>query len=159
MRTARLLRNTLANTLPATKRSGTPMLFPYTNRSPFLNSAINVAHTSVTLYTDTVKLCMRRRSGQKGDEAAKPVESCANHRVLSARTVESCENRRVLREPSSSVCANRRYLREPSSSVCENRRVLREPSSPARTAEACANRRYTLVTIENRVAVVGCAAK
>ena len=135
MRTAILLRNTLANTLPAIKRSGTPMLFPYTNRSTFLNSAINVAHTSVTLYTDTVKLCMRRRSGQKGDEAAKPVESCANHRVLSARTVESCENRRVMFARTVESCANRRVLSARTVESCENRRVLREPSSPARTVD------------------------
>ena len=51
---------------------------------------------------------MRRRSGQKGDETAKPVESCKNRRVLSARTVESCKTRRVLQEPSSSATAGRR---------------------------------------------------
>ena len=48
---------------------------------------------------------MGRRSGQKGDESANPLEFCENRRVLrvwssSARTVEFCENRRVLQESS-----------------------------------------------------------
>ncbi|KAI0229981.1 hypothetical protein LSAT2_019614 [Lamellibrachia satsuma] len=99
---------------------------------------------------------MRRRSGQKGDETAIPVESCKNRRVLQerpspARTVKSCKNRRVLQEPLSSArtvesCKNRRVLQEPSSPAgtvefCKNRRVLQEPSSPARTVESCKNRR------------------
>ena len=59
---------------------------------------------------------MRRRSGQKDDETAKPVESCKNRRVL----------------------------QKPSSSVCENRRVLQNPSSSARTVEFCTTRRAVL---------------
>ena len=122
----------------------------------------------------TVEFCANRRVLREPSSSARPVESCATRRVLSARTVESCANRRVLREPSSPArtvesCANRRVLREPSSPArtvdsCAIRRVLRDPSSPARTVESCANfqvlrERDTLVTTENSVAVVGCAAK
>ena len=43
MRTVRRLKNNLANTLPVTKMIGMPMSFIYTNRLPFLNSAIHFA--------------------------------------------------------------------------------------------------------------------
>ena len=79
---------------------------------------------------------MRRRSGQKGGETAKPVEFCENRRVLAAILIELCENRRVLREPSSSGC--------------DIDRVLREPSSSARSISS-------LITTED--GVVGCVAK
>ena len=61
---------------------------------------------------------MWRRSGQKGDETAKPVEFCKNRRVMEAILIEFCENCRVLLEPSNSA----RTVE-----FCENRRVLREP--------------------------------
>ena len=93
---------------------------------------------------------MRRRSGQKGAETAKPtrtVEFCKNRRVLSARTVEFCKTSRVLQEPSSPAkpvefCKNRRVLQNPSSSArtvgsCKTRRVLQEPPSSAKPVEFC----------------------
>ena len=86
---------------------------------------------------------MRRRSGQKGDETAKPVDICKNRRVLAARTVEFYKNRRVL------AARTVEFL-------------LRELSSSTRTVEFCENRgvlrdRSSLVTTEK--SVVGCAAK
>ena len=88
---------------------------------------------------------MRRRSGQKGDETAKCVESCKNRRVMSARTVEFCKTRRVLQNPPSSAitvesCKTRRVLQEPSSPAtpvefCKNRRVLQNPSNSAKPVE------------------------
>ena len=65
---------------------------------------------------------MRRRSGQKGDETAKPIELCKNRRVLQEPSNYVCENRRVLREPSSS--ANRRVLQEPISLVTTENSVV-----------------------------------
>ena len=50
----------------------------------------------------------RCRSGQKGDETAKPIKCCEYRRILqepssSARLIEFCENRQVLQDPSSLV--------------------------------------------------------
>ena len=64
IQTARRLRNSLAGTLPATKRSCLPMSIQYcTNLSPFLNSEIIVLAnihsygTRETFHTDIIKLC------------------------------------------------------------------------------------------------------
>ena len=69
------------------------------------------------------RILMRRRSGQKGEETAKPVEFCGNRRVLQEPSSCGCENRRILRERSSS--ANRRVLQEPLSLVSTENSVVR----------------------------------
>ena len=48
----------------------------------------------------------RRRSGQKGDETAKPVEFCENLRVLQEPASSGCDIDRVLRDRSSLVSEN-----------------------------------------------------
>ena len=73
-----------------------------------------------------VDCAMRRRSGQKGDETAKPVEFCENRRVMQepssyARTVEFCKNRRI---PRDRFCDIGRVLRDRSNLVTTENSVV-----------------------------------
>ena len=103
-------------------------------------------YSSNKIIINNTMMFMRHRSGQNGNETAKPVEFCENCRALrdrrvlsSARTVEFCKNSRVLSSARTvEFCENRRVLSSARSvEFCENRRVL----SSARTVEFCKNRR------------------